>query len=251
MKSVPPFYESKAALEQYLFFHYGTAKEYLAYPGPEDALHYPARAFELLVDLEKLPRDARGLDLGCAVGRTSFEMTRHCREVIGIDLSRSFIRAANRMKKAGKMTIRYAVEGERNTQTVLHIPTSCRPQRATFRIGDAMNISTSLGTFDVAVLLNLIDRVPDPALCLKRLYNRLNPGAQLILASPYTWLPEYTPRAKWLGGRTGVTTFSALRRLLQQDYTLQKQIQIPFLIREHARKYQWSVAEGPSWIRKD
>jgi len=250
MKSATPFYESRAALEQYLFFHYGTAKEYLTFPGPEDALHYPARALEQLVDVSKLPRNARGLDLGCAVGRTSFEMTRHCREVIGIDLSRSFIRAANRMKTAGKISIRYAVEGDRLQQSVLRIPKSCRPQRVVFRSGDAMNIPPSLGTFDLAVLLNLIDRVPDPALCLKRLRDRLNPGAQLILASPYTWLPEYTPRAKWLGGRPGVTTFSALKSLLQQDYTLQKKIQIPFLIREHARKYQWSVAEGTCWIRK-
>jgi len=251
MKSSTPFYESKAALEQYLFFHYGTVKEYLSYPGPEEALNYPARALELLVDPSKLSKNARGLDLGCAVGRTSFEMTRYCREVVGIDLSRSFIRAANRMKTAGQISFRYTVEGDIQNQTVLRVPKSSHPERITFQTGDAMNIPALLETFDLAVLLNLIDRVPDPARCLKRLHDRLNSGAQLIIASPYTWMPGFTPRGKWLGGRRGVTTFVALKKLLQSDYKLQKRVQIPFLIREHARKYQWSVAEGTCWIRKD
>jgi hypothetical protein len=26
--------------------------------------------------------------------------------------------------------------------------------------------------------------------------------------------------------------------------------ELPFLIREHARKYQWSVAWGTRWVRK-
>ena len=250
MKKAVPFYESKAALEQYLFFHYGKDREYLPWPGPKEALNYPAAALNKLLDVKKLPENARALDLGCAVGRTSFELSRHCLDVIGIDLSKSFIRAANRIKENAGIPLSYFIEGSRTKTTTVRKPAGSRPGRIRFLVGDAMRISPAIGSFDVAVLLNLIDRVPDPARCLLDLAQRLNPGAQLIVASPYTWLEEYTPRNKWLGGHGEESSFEALKRLLSTHFELKKQMQIPFLIREHSRKYQWSMAEGTAWIRK-
>jgi len=247
MKTGSTYYESKQALEQYLFFHYGKAGEYLPFPGPTKALNYPARALNVLLDRQQLPAHARALDLGCAVGRTSFELSRSCDQVIGIDLSASFIRAANRMQKSRNYPLSYTVEGHRKQETVLNLPQGVKPARVEFMVGDAMNIPRNLGQFDVAVLLNLIDRVPDPARCLTDLTARLNPGAQLIISSPYTWLEEYTPRSKWLGGNNKTNTLDALKKLLTPHYRLMKVAQIPFIIREHARKYQWSMAEGTAW----
>ena len=246
-----PFYESDTALEQYLFFHYGSAREYLPFAGsPREAMNYPERAVTELLDRRRLPPDARALDLGCAVGRTSFALSRWCGEVVGIDLSASFIRAANRMKRRGSMPLSYLVEGERRQATTVRIPATARPNRVTFRVGDAMALPPRLRGFDVAVLLNLIDRVPDPAACLRDLTPRLNPGAQLVIASPYTWLEEYTPRDQWLGGHPGQSTFDALTGLLSPSYRLIRRRQIPFVIREHARKYQWSMAEGTVWEKR-
>lgn len=248
--SPKPFYESRDALEQYLFFHYGSARDYLPYPGgPRNALDYPARAVRDLLDRRRLPRGARALDLGCAVGRTSFELSRWCGEVVGIDLSRSFIRAANRMKRDGSMPLSYAIEGDRRGRTVVKRPAGTHPERVAFRVGDALDLPPALGQFDVAVLLNLIDRVPDPAACLRGLTARLAPGSQLLIASPYTWLADYTPRDRWLGGRDGAGTFEALHRLLTPAFRLARRKQLPFLIREHARKYQWSMADGTLWVR--
>jgi 2-polyprenyl-3-methyl-5-hydroxy-6-metoxy-1,4-benzoquinol methylase len=41
----------------------------------------------------------RVLDLGCAVGRASFELGRYFENVTGVDFSHSFINAANRLKQ--------------------------------------------------------------------------------------------------------------------------------------------------------
>jgi hypothetical protein len=41
-----------------------------------------------------------------------------------------------------------------------------------------------------------------------------------------------------------------LHRHLDKDFTLHERKDLPFLIREHARKFQWSVAEATIWIRK-
>ncbi len=246
-----PFYESAGALQQYLFFHYGAARDYLPFPGaPRDALYYPVRAVRELIDRRLLPRTARALDLGCATGATSFELSRYCREVVGIDLSRSFIRAANRMKRQGRLRLSYPVEGDRRGQANLKPPAGAHPGRISFRVGDAMKLKSSLGLFDVAVLLNLIDRVPDPAACLMQVAGMLPRNGQLIIASPYTWLEEYTPRSAWLGGKKTESTREALTRTLGPSFRLARTRQIPFLIREHARKYQWSMAEGTCWIKR-
>ncbi len=251
MVDATPFYESSAALEQYLFFHYGRARDYLPWEaGPHDALEYPARAVAELLDFKWLPTGARALDLGCAVGRTSFELSRCCVEVVGLDLSASFIGAAEAMRTRRRMTVACVEEGDRRKTFHLRIPAGSIPGRVRFVVGDAMRIDPALGMFDVAVLLNLIDRVPDPARCLRDLAGRLRPGAPLLIASPYTWMTDYTPKKKWLGGVDGASTFQALKALLRPHFSLVRRCQIPFLIREHARKFQWSMAEGTTWIRK-
>ena len=77
-------YESDELLHQYLIFHYASAEEQFPYPfGGSDALDFPKRCALEGADLSKLSEGARALDLGCSVGRSSFELARHCEEVIG------------------------------------------------------------------------------------------------------------------------------------------------------------------------
>jgi hypothetical protein len=103
-------------------------------------------------------------------------------------------------------------------------------------------------------MANLIDRLSHPAACLKSLPRLLKIGGQLILVSPYSWLREYTPRAHWLGGcrRRGrdVRTFATLRRLLSPHFSLARRLDLPFLIREHERKFQLGVAAASVWLRR-
>ena len=85
-------YESQALLNEYLLFHYGSADEIMPWAfGPREALDFPLRTVFEMTD--STPRD-RALDLGCAVGRSSFELSKFCREIIGIDFSRQFVEAA-------------------------------------------------------------------------------------------------------------------------------------------------------------
>jgi len=78
----------------------------------------------------------------------------------------------------------------------------------------------------------------------------MKPGGQLILTSPYTWLTDYTARSEWLGGRDGMSTTEALVEALAPAFTLVGMKELPFLIREHSRKFQWSVAQASIWRRK-
>lgn len=52
------------------------------------------------------------MDLGCAVGRTSFELTRVFDEVVGIDFSSKFIQVASMLKDKGSIMFKIPLEGE-------------------------------------------------------------------------------------------------------------------------------------------
>jgi len=100
---------------------------------------------------------------------------------------------------------------------------------------------------------NLIDRLYDPALFLREIAERILPAGLLVITSPYTWLEEYTPKDKWLGGRREhgepLTSFAGLERCLESGFSLVARSDVPFVIRETARKHQHTTAEMTVWRR--
>lgn len=249
------FYDTDRAVSEYLLFHYGRSGDLLPHAfGPTDALEYPARCVSECLDVAALPQDARALDLGCAVGRSTFELARHCVEVIGIDYSQPFIDAARNLHDRGSASYSYAVEGEIRQSATAEIDPAIDRSRVSFEQGDAMNLRDHLGAFDVALAANLLCRLSEPMTFLDRLPGLVNPGGQLLLMTPCTWLEEFTPRENWLGGfeRDGaaVRTLDSLKKILGGDFEFQSSKDLPFLIREHERKFQWSVAQASAWRRK-
>ena len=86
---------------------------------------------------------------------------------------------------------------------------------------------------------------------LSRLPSLVVPGGQLIITSPYTWDEEFTPSENWVGATVNSPDpFEALEAKLSDAFRLKRRKDLPFLIREHARKFQWSVAEATVWIRQ-
>lgn len=248
-------YETTRLLSEYLLFHYGTAEETVSFDLlPRAALGFPVRCVTECVDVSRLTESSRALDLGCAVGRTTFELARHCGEVIGFDYSRSFIEAARALREHGELEFNRRNEGDLVTPLVARVPAEIDRSRVAFEVGDAMNLRLDLGEFDVVLMANLIDRLTHPRRCLTRLAALMKPGAQLIITSPCTWLEEFTPHENWLGGfelEAGpVTTLEGLRVALCANFELQATRDLPFLIREHARKFQLSLAQASMWIRR-
>ncbi|MFY8215861.1 MAG: putative 4-mercaptohistidine N1-methyltransferase [Chthoniobacterales bacterium] len=243
-------YESPGAVSEYLLFHYGDAEATLgSLPGPRDAVGFATRlVHELIAGPDQL---GRALDIGCAVGATAFELSKFCDSVVGVDFSSAFIDAASAMKNHGKATFPRRIEGRSYDTVTALIDGAARPDRVRFEVGDACALRDDIGMFDVVVAANLICRLPDPMAFLDRLPRLIHPGGQLLLTTPFTWMEEYTPVEKWLGAAAeGETSFEALKAILEMHFTLELTKDIPFLIREHSRKFQYSFALGSRWRRR-
>ena len=253
--NAPGFYETERALSEYLLFHYGSPAQNLPWAfGPATALNYPARCVSECMEVARLPAQPRALDLGCAVGRSTFELARHGVEVIGIDYSHRFIEVARHLQQHGSISYAYVEEGHLTTPATAVVPAEIDRHRVAFEQGDAQALRPDLGEFDVVLLANLVDRLRDPRQCLSTLPGFVRTGGQLILTTPCTWIEDYTDRSHWLGGfeQNGrpVRTLETLRAVLDPHFTLARTLDLPFLIREHARKFQWSVALATVWIRR-
>lgn len=244
-------YESEKLLSEYLLFHYGEDDVVLPYAfGPREALRYPQRCAELLQRVSEKP-DARGLDLGCAVGRSTFAMAAFCREVIGIDFSRAFIEAAAKLQKGTPLPYEYVVTADLRRKAVARAPSGVDKSRVAFEVGDACELRDDLGTFDAVLGANLLCRLPEPRKLLQRLPELVQPGGWLLFTSPHTWMEEFTPKEHWLAGTSATGhPVSALYDELSPAFTLQEIQEMPFLIRETARKFQWSVAQATLWQRR-
>ncbi|KAK3766566.1 hypothetical protein RRG08_042347 [Elysia crispata] len=252
-------YESTKLLSEYLVFHFGAPEELIPYPfGPKDALDFPKRCAELCLKHFK-PKDvgqSRALDIGCAVGRSTFELARVVKEVIGIDYSNSFIDAADILRLKGQMSYSLVQEGDIFSDAVATVPKDIDRTRVSFEQGDACDLRSDLGTFDVVLAANLVCRLHHPKYFLDRLHQLLpKSGSILVLTGPYTWLHQFTNKSLWLGGYVdangeAITGFKGLQKELGSYFELVEQVDMPFFIRETARENQWTVAHAIVWRRK-
>jgi putative 4-mercaptohistidine N1-methyltranferase len=238
-------YEDAKLLGEYLLFHYGTDGDIMPWDfGPTSGLQFPRRTVEELVDVSKLSKESCALDIGCAVGGSSFELSKICQRTLGIDYSKSFIDAANNLKDQRSMPYRFLVEGRLYADGLAQIDIG--PGEVEFKVGDACDLPNDLGSFDIVHAANLICRLPNPMLFLDRLPELVKEGGQLLLATPFTWLEEFTPSDHWLGSGDSE---QKLQELLSPHFILDERKDLPFVIREHRRKFQFSVSLGTRWLR--
>jgi SAM-dependent methyltransferase len=125
-------------------------------------------------------------------------------------------------------------------------PEGIDPSKVSFLQGDAMALPGDIGGFDRVHAANLICRLTDPVLLLDRFPELVNPGGELVLATPCTWLEGFTAPEKWPPG----DTLAWLQWHLGWAFDLVKRTDEPFLIRETARKFQWTRSMLTVWRRR-
>jgi 5-histidylcysteine sulfoxide synthase/putative 4-mercaptohistidine N1-methyltranferase len=243
-------YENDKMLSEYAEFHYGD--EYFGVPNFSKAL--ADIALSLMADKPK----GKALDIGCAVGRASFELAKQFDHVTGIDFSARLINLGVQLQEQG--VIRYSIADHGDIRLYKESQLASLgldevADKVEFLQGDACNLKSHFAGYDLILAANLIDRLYDPKLFLGQIHQRLNTGGLLMLASPYTWLEEHTEKEKWLGGYKkdgeNYTTFDALKDVLSEHFELVRGPEsVPFVIRETTRKFQHTLSELTVWQRK-
>jgi len=242
-------YENAQSLSEYLIFHYGTDAQILPYGvGPSAALGFPVRSVRNLI----AGRGDQAYDLGCAVGRSTFELTHYARNVQGFDLSTAFISAAKSLLEHGHHETSMLIEGEIRETIDVRAPKIAADSSIGFHVGDAVDLAKSLPPADIVLAANLLCRLPTPGEFLLSMQRLIKPGGQLILVTPFTWLDTFTPREAWPRDDQGKAIPGAvwIKEVLGSNFDLEHAEDLPFLIREHARKFQWSVSLGMRWRRR-
>ena len=251
-------YEDAQILEQYLLLHYGDKEEQVPHQLPglaaEYFTHFPQRCARLLIEAaDELGIDKqRVIEVGCAVGGACLELAKDFAEVTGVDLSSSFIATARHIQQSGECELFVREEGELGYHRQLQLDTaSTLRERINFLCADACKLPEGLAGYDAVLAVNLLCRLAEPAAFLNRIAmpnGLLRPGGILVLVSPYTWSEDYTPRHNWLGGttRNDKTVYGreGIRHILGKEFELIREQDVPLMIREHQRKYQFIVSHA-------
>jgi 5-histidylcysteine sulfoxide synthase/putative 4-mercaptohistidine N1-methyltranferase len=241
-------YESDALTAQYCDAHYG--------PQHFNVANFSETCARICLEQLEGRTKGRALDLGCALGRASFELARGGFTLVtGLDFSTRFFRLAERMRQEG--FLRYALQEEGDIVSFHEIGLQDLGLAATsdqvqFFQGDACNLPEKFSGYDLVLAANLIDRLYSPRRFLTTIHQRMNPGGLLVLTSPYTWMTEYTKKEEWLGGYRDagepVWSLDGMKNVLAPHFHLVGDPQdVPFVIRETRRKFQHTVAQLTVW----
>lgn len=188
----------RATLSAYARAHWGDLD-------PDKPLASEASFVRLLdTALELMPHPPTGMwvDLGCAVGRATLEMARRTGDLaVGVDLSFSMLRVAERVRREGRAGFelrRVGLVFDRRDLAIADVPA----EQLSFWCCDVDALPFADKLFDGALSLNVVDCVPSPLQHLVELGRVLRAGAPALLSSPYDWSPNATPVAQWLGGHS-------------------------------------------------
>ncbi len=119
-------YEEKALLDQYMMFNFSSDKEMLLFDNLGDqkdvtnCFLFPKRVAllcrehcpEIFFTDSASSRPRSALDVGCAVGRSCFELSKLFDTVVGIDYSASFIEHCNKVLREKVVNYECTLEGD-------------------------------------------------------------------------------------------------------------------------------------------
>lgn len=242
-------YETEGMLNQYMLMHWGSEDEIwggapaIKQTRP-DVVHLPNACAELAVRFAT--EKTRALDIGCAVGGSAFALARDFGEVVGIDYSHEFVEAARTLQKQGVRDYWRKDSGGTGASLRAVVDPAIDRSRLRFEQGDACALPLHLRGFDAVVMSNVLCRLQNPAACLERMQGAnalVKQGGVLVMTTPFSWREEYTPRDAWL------KDIDAVAEQLSA-FTLVHEEEMPFLLRDHARRFEYIITLASVWKRK-
>ncbi len=190
-------------LSSYAFDHYGGMNPYQEDPSsvvPGSILHLVR---------EGLNRAGSGisapvLDMGCAVGRSAFELAENSDDIVlGVDLNFSMLKTAQTILREG--IVRYPLRRGGVVYDRREFPVTFKnAEQVDFWCCDVAGLPFADNTFGLAASFNVIDCVASPYGHLVELARVLLPAphGKAIITTPYDWSASATAIEAWIGGHS-------------------------------------------------
>ncbi|PWC37548.1 methyltransferase domain-containing protein [Azospirillum sp. TSO35-2] len=197
------FNVTRQHLSSYGWDHYGDLDRQ---PGGEAAaagsvLRCLATALDALGGMAALPAGPV-LDLGCAAGRTSFEVAeRGDGLVLGLDLHWPLLALARRVLEQGEAVYPLRRSGIAYDRRRVEARFAAA-ERVDFWIGDALYPPFAPRGFALVTAMNVLDCVASPPALLRAIDGAVADGGGAVLATPFDWATQATPVEAWLGGHS-------------------------------------------------
>ena len=201
------------------------------------------------LDGARLKADGPLLDVGCSVGRASFELgsTFPNELVLGVDLNFTMLRFARALKTQSRLSYPRKRVGVVYDEHQISFPAAQETANVDFWACDACALPFENNLFGQILSLNVLDCVPSPTMHLTEILRLLSPGAQAHLATPFDWSAPVTPMNAWLGGHSQhnewrgesseilFETLKVLRDSEAHSLAIQDQRDIAWEVRIHER----------------
>ena len=190
------------------------------------------------------------IDIGCAVGRTSFELAKAFDDIVlGIDINFGMLKTAAAILEKGYVSYPRRHVGISFDRREFPVAFE-RAENVDFWACDATALPFSDEVFSTAISLNVLDCVLVPYDHLKELARILMPGGGAIVSTPYDWTVNATPVESWIGGHSQRSEHkgkseAVLRSLLSggshpnviEELELISEDDTPWTLRLHDRSY--------------
>ncbi len=183
-------YNSWNMLSAYLWSHYG---EFFQDPEATDAYRIWSSCFK--------QSEGMALDIGCAVGRLSFELSLTHEPVIGIDTSLSFITKARELLLEKRLAFDLVTEGLITEPHACDLSPQWQYDRTEFIVADALALPFPADSFSTAASVNVLEKVTHPRRHLRDV-NRVmaQTQAMFVFADPFSWDESVSAPELWVGG---------------------------------------------------
>ncbi|CAE7890753.1 unnamed protein product [Symbiodinium microadriaticum] len=239
-------YETQTAVNEYLHFHYGpqSVQLQMAVQGASQVTW----GFERVLDVcfNHAVGWEHALDVGCAVGGSTFALSSRFQHVVGVDTSHAFIHAACSLQRSGSLPYMLPGRGE----SWASIPGTSEPARCSFACVDVMDFMHSGSRFDLILACNVLCRLRTPRAWLSSLREALSSDGVVVLATPYAWLEAWTPSEEWMG-QCGEESSKALTSFMQQlGFRELHREEVAFVLAQNERIHELFVSELTAWKLK-
>jgi SAM-dependent methyltransferase len=183
-------YNSKNMLSPYLWSHFC---DLFKDPDATDAYRRWSSFFR--------KTDGVALDIGCAVGRLSFELSKTHSRVIGIDTSISFIEKARQLLHEKRLDFDLVVEGFITEKRSCELDAAFNYDHIDFIVADALALPFPRRLFSTVTSVNILEKVSSPIGHLIEINRVLKEEkAMFVFSDPFSWDEAFSLPGEWLSG---------------------------------------------------